>query len=113
MTGVAAGKLRHRVELQAQVKTQDETTGEVLVQWQTIANLWAAVESLSMREFLAAQAEQSEVRGKITIRHRDDIDATMRVYYKGRLYNIMGVMPDSDSMIEHMVLAVSEGVRVV
>lgn len=113
MSGVAAGRLRHKVDIQAPVQTQDPNTGEILESWLTIASVWAAVESLSMREFLAAQAEQSEVRAKITIRYRENVDATMRIVYRGKWYTVFGVIPDSDSMLEHQVLMVGEGVRVV
>ena len=55
MPSVQAGNLRHKVALQSQQETRDSTTGEVLVTWQTVANVWAQIVPLSGKEFLAAQ----------------------------------------------------------
>lgn len=54
---------------------------------------------------------QSEVRGRIVIRYRASIDATMRIVYRGKYYNILAVLPDAESGIEHLTLMVSEGVN--
>lgn len=111
MSGVASGKLRHRVALQALTVGQDPGTGEPLDSWETIATPWAEIAPLSVREFVSAAAEQSEVRGRITIRYRDNVDASMRIVHRGKYYAIHGVMTDAESGIEHISLAVGEGVR--
>lgn len=111
MSGLASGSLRHKVELQERVITQDPNTGEMVQTWQTVATPWAAIVPMSAREFVAANAEQSEVRGRIVIRYRGDVDATMRVVHSGKWYAIHGVMPDADSGIEHLSLMTGEGVR--
>lgn len=111
MSGVASGKLRHRVQIQRPVPEQDLQTGEPITDWQAVADTWADISPVSGREFLAAGAEQSEVRAKITIRHRDGVDATMRVVYRGLYYAIHAVLPDADSGREHLTLMVAEGVR--
>lgn len=111
MSGVAAGELRHKVELQQPVETQDPDTGEMETVWTTIARPWAKIAPMSGREFLAAAAEQSEVRGKIVIRYRGEIDATMRIVYRGKWYGILAVLPDADSGIEHLSCMTAEGVR--
>lgn len=111
MSGVAAGSLRHKVDLQALTYGQDPITGEMIPQWGTIAQVWAEMVPMSAREFFAAGAEQSEVRGRATIRYRDNVDATMRILYRGKYYGILGVMEDNDSMLEHQTLMLSEGVR--
>lgn len=111
MSGVASGELRHRVDLQEPVITQNPTTGEMETVWTTVARPWAKIAPMSGREFLAAAAEQSEVRGKITIRYRGDVDATMRVVHRGKWYAIHAVLPDAESGIEHLTLMTGEGVR--
>lgn len=111
MSGVAAGKLRHRVELQRSTPGQDPHTGAPIEDWQTFAEVWADVAPLSAREFLAASAEQSEVQNKITIRYRDDVDATCRVLHRGKWFAIQGVLPDAESGLEHLTIMASEGTR--
>lgn len=111
MPAVAAGDLRHKVELQALVDGQDPVTGQFEPVWTTIARPWAQIVPMSAREFLSAAAEQSEVRGRIVIRFNGEVDATMRIVYRGKWYAIHGVMPDAESGKEHMTLMTGEGVR--
>ena len=107
---LAAGKLRHRVTIQQEVETQNPNTGAVSVSWVTYADLWAEYVAQSVREFIAAAAVQSEVKGRFTVRTDETISPEMRVVHRGKAYAILGVMPDPDSGLEYMTLAVSEGV---
>ncbi len=111
MSGVSSGKLRHLVQLQVPLKTQDPFTGAMVETWANFGTkIWADIVPSSAREFVAAGAEQSEVRGRITIRYREGVDATMRVLYLGRKYAILGRMPDAESMKGHLTLMIGEGV---
>jgi len=111
MSAVATGKLCHWVQLQRPETAQDPDTGEMIMVWADVASVWAEIVPMSAREFIAASAEQSEVRGRMVIRYRDDVDATMRVLYRGRYYAIFGAMPDDVSGREHLTLMTGEGVR--
>ena len=111
MAAVASGALRHKVQLKAKQITQDPVTGEMVDSWVTVAQPWAEIVPMSGREFMAAGAEQSEVRGRIVMRYREDVDASMRVVYRGRYYNILAVLPDAESGREHLTLMTGEGVR--
>lgn len=104
-----AGKLRHRITLQKPVKVQDTTSGEMIDTWQDVSNLWAEVSPLSAREFVAAQAMQNAVTTRIKIRHRQDISAKYRILFRGKIYNVEGVLPDPDSGLEYLTLPCSEG----
>src|SRR5690606_40409969 len=104
MPAVASGNLRHKVQLQEQQITQDPVTGEMVTTWATIAQPWAEIVPMSGREFMAAGAEQSEVRGRIVIRYREDVDASLRVVYRGRYYNSLAVPPDAGSGRQHRTL---------
>lgn len=111
MSGVAAGKLKHYITLERPTYAQDQVTGAMEPKWEKVAQVWADISPASAREFIAARAEQSEVLGKVVIRYRGDIDSRCRIRYRRRIYAILGVMPDNDSMREHMTMMVSEGVR--
>lgn len=111
MAAVASGDLRHKVQLQEKQIAQDPDTGEMVTTWATVANVWAQIVPLSGREFLAASAEQSEVRSRIVIRYRDDVTAAMRIVYRGKYHAILAVLPDAESGREHLTLMVAEGVR--
>lgn len=106
-----AGKLRHRVSLQAWAETQDPNTGAIKHDWSEVAKVWASVEPLSAREFIQSSAGQSQISARIVIRYRTGVDATMRIVHRGRLYNIQGVLADKVSGLEYLTLPVSEGVN--
>lgn len=106
-----AGLLRHRVTIQQRTETRDPDTGAVSFAWVDVATVWAAVEPLSAREFIAAQAAHSKVSARITIRYRADITAAMRIVHGSTLYNIEGVIPDNRSGREWLTLPVSAGVN--
>lgn len=105
-----AGKLRHRVTIQAPGQTQDPTTGEILHGWVDFATTWASIEPLSAREYIAAQSGQSEITARIVIRYRDGVLPTMRILHRGKAYAIHGVLSDVKSGLEYLTLPVSEGV---
>lgn len=108
---IAAGRLRHKVLIQYPLTTQNPSTGAMEIVWTDVASVWASVEPASVREFIAAGAEQSEVSGKVITRKRDDVNATMRIVFRGLVYQILGVLPDPVSGLEYMTLPVGEGVR--
>lgn len=116
---LAAGRLRHRVSFERLVSLvdsngeviQDPDTGVISQDWQEVCEVWAALEPLSGREFIASQAVQSKVSGKFIVRRRTDIDATCRALHNGELYQIEAVLPDPESGLEYMTLPFSQGVN--
>jgi SPP1 family predicted phage head-tail adaptor len=106
------GKLRHRITIERPVLNQDATTGEMVRTWETVvANEPAAVEPLSVRDFLAAQALQSAVTLRVTIRFRAGLTADMRLLHGSRIYNPQGWLADPVSGIEYLTAPCSEGVN--
>jgi len=118
MSNVEAGRLRHKVTLQERVDLVDsngdaiqDQNGQQEYIWQTVAEIWAAVEALSAREFIAAQTTESKVVARITIRYRQDLNYSMRILFRGKVYNIEGVLPDKYSGLEYITLPVSYGIN--
>lgn len=106
-----AGTLRHRGMIQQRSEIRDPDTGAVKTEWVDFDAAWMSIEPLSAREFIAAQAAQSEISARIVMRYRDGIDATMRIVHRGKIYNIKGVLPDPVSGREYLTLPVSMGVN--
>lgn len=118
-----SGKLRHRVRIerldylrdsQGDV-IQDPNTGETSQAWVEVAEVWAAIEPVSGREFIQSAATQSKVDARIVIRQRDDVDASMRLVHVrlGRpdvIYNPHGFLEDKDSGLEYMTAPCARGV---
>lgn len=100
---LAAGRLIHRVELQAKSVTRDAMGGEV-VTWvkqasQAADGLWAArVEALSGRALIAAQQAQSEVTARLLMRHNPAVQADWRVLHGTDVYAIHAIIPDADGV---------------
>lgn len=105
-----AGKLNKRITLQRKQQGQDPATGAVTVDWVDVElPIWAGIEYLSVREFIAARTGQVEISARITIRYRTGVDATMRAVRGDQIFNIHGVLPDNGSGREYLTLPVSEG----
>lgn len=104
---IRAGQLRQRITLQ-----KPETTvsgyGERSVTWTDVDTVWADFVPLSVREFIASSQTQSQLSARVVIRFRDDVDASMRLVFRGKVYNIAGVLPDPFSGREYLTLPVSE-----
>lgn len=108
---LAAGKLRHRVQLQMQVQTQDSQTGEAIISWVDVGGkVWAFVRYASARDFRQSAADQSEAIGDLTIRYRSDIGPTWRALHKGRPLNLKAPLADDGSGNEYLTIPFTEGV---
>lgn len=101
-----AGRLRHRVKIQAPVSTQDEYGGTA-GSWTDVATVDAGIHPMSGRELLAAQAIQSSVTHEIAMRYRV-VDATNRILYGARIFNIKSVV-NIDERNRDLVLLCTEG----
>lgn len=109
---LSAGRLRHRVAIEHQQHVQNPVTGEIVVSWIALhPDVPAAIEPLSAKEFIAAQALQSQVTTRITIRHRPSLDATMRINHQGTIYNPVAFLPDAESGKEYLTALCSSGVN--
>lgn len=75
-----AGKLRHRVTIQSPVEVQSGT-GDPVVTWQDVATVWAMVEPLRGREYLAAKQTVSEIEVRVVIRYMAGITAKMKIVH--------------------------------
>ena len=112
-TGMAGGPLRHRVQLQAPVVQIDDASGEpVITDWTNKgAPVWAAVESLSGREWLMSAQFREGVTTRIRLRWRDDLDSSWRVIHTGSggqtIYNIDTVLPRYEGMAEMQLMCTS------
>lgn len=85
-----SGNLDQRITLERQ-GGKDEL-GQPLDEWTPLGACWAAVLPLQGREYIAAQAMQSEVTTRIVIRFRPGITPADRVVHEGRVYNITSVI---------------------
>lgn len=107
-----AGDLRyHQITIQSPVMTKD-SQGNDIQDWEDLyIDVPAALKPLSVRDFMAASAQQSEVRGRFVIRARPYLDDNQRVIYKGKIYDIKGWLPDPESGQEYVTAPYGQGVN--
>lgn len=106
-----AGLLRHRVELQSKDTGLNSAGEQVDDDWTTFATVWAAIAPVSARQFVASEKTTNEVRARITIRYRSDVDSTIRIKHGSTVYSIEGVLSDVDSGKEYLTLPVTAGLN--
>lgn len=106
-----AGRLRHRITLEALSAVLDSDDGIVDETWADAfaQPIPAEIVALSGGELVAAQAVQSKVSGRIRMRWRPGVLPTMRVRHRDTLYNIEAVVPDPGSHREWITLLTSTG----
>ena len=86
-----AGQLDQRVTVERFTSTTDEL-GQPIETWAPLFTCWAAVEPLTGREYIAAQAAVSEVTARIRMRFRPWMTAQDRVVHNGTTYGIVSVI---------------------
>lgn len=94
---IRAGELCHRITIQHYVAGgRDEDGYPIEGSWQEYKQLWAKVTPLSAKDLISAQADQSEVVARMKIRYREDINTTMQVIWKGRIFSIQSQALDDN-----------------
>lgn len=93
------GTLDKRVTI---LKYEDVETPYNLTQKKLMPFLkvWARIEPLRGRAYYEQYKEKTEDLSKITIRYRDNIDNSMVVQYKNRLYRINAVIDPYESHVK-------------
>ena len=86
-----AGKLDQRVTLERFTTTHDDW-GSPIEAWAPLATVWAAVEPLNGREYIAAMQAQAETTARIRMRYRPGITQQDRVIHEGKTYGIEAVL---------------------
>jgi SPP1 family predicted phage head-tail adaptor len=104
---VRAGDLDQRVTLQNRVTVPDGGGGYE-TSWSDTGTIWAKVEPLGAAESLVAQQSESIVRYQIWVRWRPDLAADMRLIWRGKTFDIVGVA-DAGPRVETVRLDCASG----
>lgn len=105
---IRAGKLKHRVEVQARTVQQD-TFGDAAEVWTTLAFRWASIEPEGGREVWQADQQRPDVSGTITIRSYRGLTPKHRIKWGSRIFNLESVTDLGEDGVE-MRLAYREEV---
>lgn len=84
------GELKHRITIQKLVTTTNENgfTEENYVDHKEV---WASIRNLYGKEFYEVAAVQKEMTVKFMVRATSELDETMRISFKGKIYNITSI----------------------
>jgi SPP1 family predicted phage head-tail adaptor len=94
-TRLQAGRLRHRIDIVAPTNAQDSTGGTSITDNTVYANVWAAIEAVTTKDNLAVASFVSQTTHKITVRYLPGVTSAMQIWFKGRQFQIVGVLnPD-------------------
>ena len=84
------GKLDRRVTLQS-ASVSTDGFGQSVRTYSTLASVWAKVDYKSVKEGEDSEKLTSVNRVRFTIRYRSDVDATTKISWKGKTYEVEGV----------------------
>jgi SPP1 family predicted phage head-tail adaptor len=87
-----AARLNHRVTVYRKVAGED-AAGQPLAKWAEAEKRWANVRVLSGIETIRAGADTSIVRASIQMHFNTDIDATVRLWHDGIMYDVKARLP--------------------
>lgn len=82
---------RHRVKVLQKIQTQG-SDGSFEKTWSPMYTVWADIEEISSREFIAAKGEAFELTSRITVssKARSLLNETMRLKHGDRVFSIVG-----------------------
>ncbi|AOJ07592.1 phage head closure protein [Burkholderia mayonis] len=89
-----AGELTERITIEKRGGGENENGEPLPGDWVEHASVWANVRFLSGKEYVVSGAVRSSAVASMRIRFREDVDAEMRVWHTGRLYDVVAVLPN-------------------
>jgi SPP1 family predicted phage head-tail adaptor len=92
---VKAGDLRHRIIIERAARADDGAGGATL-DWQTVAEVWAAIWSRTVDEKFVLDRIAGTATHDIWIRYRADVQPDMRIRFGTRVFDILGAIDIED-----------------
>lgn len=97
------GQLRERITFLSRTLISNEID-EPIENWHEYITVWAAVKPNTGSRFYSALQAQTNIKGMIKIRYRNDIDTTMRIKHRDNIYIINAIIhPDFDKKYLHIM----------
>lgn len=104
-----AGRLRHSVTLQSKSVSRDAAGGESIT-WTTFATVWAEVQPLSGREYVAMRQAQADVAVRVRMRYVAGVNPAMRVVHGSAIYNVLEVIDVAGRQRELELMCTGEAI---
>ena len=95
---IQIGAMRERVDILAQSQTVDDA-GQITTTWTVGATTWARMRPLHARELQLAGRDEGTRAYKMTIRYRTDISTNSRVVWRGRNFDVQGLLDRTEQRV--------------
>jgi SPP1 family predicted phage head-tail adaptor len=86
-----AGDLKHKITLQTCTPTNNSNL-EAIPTYSNFATVWAAIESISGKEYWESKTVTAETVVRIRIRYIPGVLPTMRIVYGSRIFHIDAIL---------------------
>jgi SPP1 family predicted phage head-tail adaptor len=93
-----SGSFRHRISIQKRQSVKDELAQDIGEEWVNVKSVWAMIKTMQGREYFEAASSRSETIVRFITRYTTGIDETMRVFYKGKVYEIVAPPINDDEL---------------
>lgn len=100
------GAMRYRIDIQSRTVSQD-SYGQAVETWTTVAIRWGRIEPLSGRELWQAQQVRPDLTHKITMRYYAGLTPKERLKFGSRYFEVTSVL-NIDEQKRYMVLLCTE-----
>lgn len=106
---MTAGLMDQRVSLlRRQAAAAASGSGTIIEDWTSVADVWAWVRPSSGGESVASDTLVSTISYQVRVRYRDGVDTTWRLRWRGRVLNVVSVVPSGLRMREWLDLTVTD-----
>lgn len=103
-----AGRMSRVLSIEKPIAGTANAYGEIVDSWVEHARVYASVDELSGREYLAARASQTSMTHKINCRYVAGVDSTMRAVYQGTRYLYLESVRDVESRHRELEIFATE-----
>ncbi len=105
----SASVYRHRIRIERRLLDQQNESGDMVPSYELFADrVPAGWEPLSVTEFMAAAADQSQIKARCVIRYMAGLLPNMRILYEGVYYDPQGFLSDKESGRDYITIPVSQ-----
>jgi SPP1 family predicted phage head-tail adaptor len=87
---IHAGFLNERITLQAPAETRNRM-GEVTLEWNDVAVVWASIQGLTTRDLLQAQQANVIATHRVVLRYFPTLTHEYRIVWRGRTLEVASV----------------------
>lgn len=89
------GAMRERVDVYSQAQTVN-SAGEITTTWTNVATIWARMEPVGAAAVALANRDDAQRSYNMTIRYTADVTTNSRVIWRGRKFDVEGIMDPTE-----------------